>query len=171
MLLQFGENPPGGKITRQCECPMNKHLIILPLQASRLSLSRFLLRICGNCMVGVLQEFLLSLAYHTEFRAEVSTNDTFLLVALDDDQDDLDFASYVVIFSRVNAFSPIRDYISKGISEMPKHPIYVQAFPLLYQYSNQNPRKHNRKPLNKQAAPTFFYAHQAKYHFRQNVHN
>ena len=44
-------------------------------------------------MVGVLQEFLLSLAYHTEFQAEVSTNDTFLLVALDDDQDDLNFAS------------------------------------------------------------------------------
>ena len=83
MLLQFGENPPVGKITRQCECPMNKQLIILPLQACRLSLSRFFSKICIKCTVGVLQEFLLSLAYHTEFQAEVSTNDTFLLVALD----------------------------------------------------------------------------------------
>ena len=74
-------------------------------------------------------------------------------------------------FVRVNAFSPIRNCIPKGISEMPKHPIYVQAFPLSYQYSNQNPSKHNRTPMNKQAAPTFFYFHHAKYHFRQNVHN
>ena len=83
MLLQFGENPHGGKITHQCERPMNKQLIILPLQACRLSLSRFFSKICIKCTVGVLQEFLLSLAYHTEFQAEVSTNDTFPLVAFD----------------------------------------------------------------------------------------
>ena len=51
---------------------MDKHLLILSLEAIRLSLSRFLLRICGNCMVGVLHEFLFPFVHHARGQVEIS---------------------------------------------------------------------------------------------------